>query len=436
MSCATRARPPSSRRRTPGSGVSRSTQGSVLVRYSGSSPGPGPGSASAYARSGPGRKAAGVRAGRRSARPPTAAKYSGSRVSPIVRRPCVGDPRLDGPGTVDRDALPRRLTARVARGRPAPTPPRISGMRSRDPSSPRTPPRSGAPSGSGSASAREVDAGDEDRCGDDGVVTRTRATQRARDPRRSAGTRAACATAAFSDPTPRACGPPLRREARAGATADHVGAGTYGIGAAAPCSSTITATSLPSALREHRLRLPRCGAPRARRRARQHRRVAPCARRPAAPVARELSARGSRAARLRRPASGAVGRPAAPALRAGARRTGERAGAAAALPATRPRTWIACSTPMPIIVVISDVPPTLTSGSGMPVTGAIPIVMPTFTKTWKRSVTTIRAGDGRAKTGRAAIGDDRGSRATRSARRAEGGSPHRRSRGSPRARRT
>ena len=43
----------------------------------------------------------------------------------------------------------------------------------------------------------------------------------------------------------------------------------------------------------------------------------------------------------------------------------------------------------------SDEPPTLTNGSGMPVTGAIPIVMPTFTKTWKSSAKTIAGRDDR-----------------------------------------
>ena len=46
---------------------------------------------------------------------------------------------------------------------------------------------------------------------------------------------------------------------------------------------------------------------------------------------------------------------------------------------------------MPSRFVTSDEPPTLTNGSGMPVTGAIPIVMPTFTKTWKRSAKTMPA---------------------------------------------
>ena len=39
--------------------------------------------------------------------------------------------------------------------------------------------------------------------------------------------------------------------------------------------------------------------------------------------------------------------------------------------------------------VIIDEPPTLTNGSGMPVIGARPIVIPTLTKTWNRKATTI-----------------------------------------------
>ena len=35
-----------------------------------------------------------------------------------------------------------------------------------------------------------------------------------------------------------------------------------------------------------------------------------------------------------------------------------------------------------------DVPPTAMNGSGMPVTGATPIVMPAFTNTWKRNAKT------------------------------------------------
>ena len=39
--------------------------------------------------------------------------------------------------------------------------------------------------------------------------------------------------------------------------------------------------------------------------------------------------------------------------------------------------------------MIIDEPPTETNGSGMPVIGAIPIVIPTLTKTWKRNTNTI-----------------------------------------------
>ena len=35
----------------------------------------------------------------------------------------------------------------------------------------------------------------------------------------------------------------------------------------------------------------------------------------------------------------------------------------------------------------------MTKGSGIPVTGAMPIVMPTLTKTWKRKANTIPPGD-------------------------------------------
>ena len=36
-----------------------------------------------------------------------------------------------------------------------------------------------------------------------------------------------------------------------------------------------------------------------------------------------------------------------------------------------------------------DEPPTVTNGSGMPVTGAMPIVIPTLTNTWNRNANTI-----------------------------------------------
>src|SRR5262249_954531 len=57
------------------------------------------------------------------------------------------------------------------------------------------------------------------------------------------------------------------------------------------------------------------------------------------------------------------------------------------LPA-RGRRWIERSKPTGRRFAIIDDPPTLTNGSGMPVIGAIPIVIPTLTKTWKSSATT------------------------------------------------
>ena len=61
----------------------------------------------------------------------------------------------------------------------------------------------------------------------------------------------------------------------------------------------------------------------------------------------------------------------------------------ASRPRPRPRAWIAWSTPIASRFAIIDEPPTLTIGSGMPVTGAIPIVIPTLTKTWNRNANTI-----------------------------------------------
>ena len=61
-----------------------------------------------------------------------------------------------------------------------------------------------------------------------------------------------------------------------------------------------------------------------------------------------------------------------------------------------PRAWIACRTPIAIRFATIDEPPTVTNGSGIPVTGAIPIVMPTLTKTWKRKRDHDPAGDDRA----------------------------------------
>ena len=49
------------------------------------------------------------------------------------------------------------------------------------------------------------------------------------------------------------------------------------------------------------------------------------------------------------------------------------------------------STPTPARFEIIAEPPTETNGSGMPVIGAMPIVMPTFTKTWNRNANTIPA---------------------------------------------
>ena len=61
----------------------------------------------------------------------------------------------------------------------------------------------------------------------------------------------------------------------------------------------------------------------------------------------------------------------------------------AARRAARRAAWIASSTPIASRFVIIDEPPTLTNGSGMPVIGAIPIVIPTLTKIWKRSAKTM-----------------------------------------------
>src|SRR5205823_7979119 len=55
----------------------------------------------------------------------------------------------------------------------------------------------------------------------------------------------------------------------------------------------------------------------------------------------------------------------------------------------RPRAWIASSTPIAARFAIIDEPPTLTNGSGMPVIGAMPIVIPTFTKIWNSKATTM-----------------------------------------------
>ncbi len=48
---------------------------------------------------------------------------------------------------------------------------------------------------------------------------------------------------------------------------------------------------------------------------------------------------------------------------------------------SRPRAWIACSTPTATRFATIDEPPTVTKASGIPVTGAMPIVIPTLTNT-------------------------------------------------------
>ena len=51
--------------------------------------------------------------------------------------------------------------------------------------------------------------------------------------------------------------------------------------------------------------------------------------------------------------------------------------------------WIASRTPIASRFAISAEPPTDTNGSGIPVTGAVPMFMPTLTKTWNRKANTI-----------------------------------------------
>ena len=85
--------------------------------------------------------------------------------------------------------------------------------------------------------------------------------------------------------------------------------------------------------------------------------------------------------------------------------------------------------------MIIDEPPTETNGSGMPVIGAMPIVMPTLTKTWKRNMND----DARRRRSRSrdrARRDDLQRLARRRAGRAAAGSRRRRSRAARRARRT
>ena len=52
---------------------------------------------------------------------------------------------------------------------------------------------------------------------------------------------------------------------------------------------------------------------------------------------------------------------------------------------SRPRSWIAWMTPTASSAVIVPEPPKLMKGSGMPVIGAMPIVIPTLMKTENRS---------------------------------------------------
>ena len=92
-----------------------------------------------------------------------------------------------------------------------------------------------------------------------------------------------------------------------------------------------------------------------------------------------------------------------------------------------PRAWMPWSTPMSTRFATIDEPPTVTNGSGMPVTGATPIVMPTFTNTWKRNATTRPARDDDA-VEIARAGDRPGGRARRRGGRGGAGSRSRRSR--------
>ncbi|OPZ64851.1 MAG: hypothetical protein BWY85_00948 [Firmicutes bacterium ADurb.Bin506] len=48
--------------------------------------------------------------------------------------------------------------------------------------------------------------------------------------------------------------------------------------------------------------------------------------------------------------------------------------------------YMFCSTAVLTIVTISELPPALKNGNGMPVQGDTFIVMPTFTKTWTRRI--------------------------------------------------
>ena len=45
-----------------------------------------------------------------------------------------------------------------------------------------------------------------------------------------------------------------------------------------------------------------------------------------------------------------------------------------------------CKMPSAIAMLTSDAPPCVTNGNGIPVIGMIPITIPTFTKSWKRTI--------------------------------------------------
>ena len=55
----------------------------------------------------------------------------------------------------------------------------------------------------------------------------------------------------------------------------------------------------------------------------------------------------------------------------------------------RARAWMLRRTPIAARFAIIAEPPTLMNGKGMPVMGAIPIVMPTLTKIWNMSAKTM-----------------------------------------------
>ena len=65
-------------------------------------------------------------------------------------------------------------------------------------------------------------------------------------------------------------------------------------------------------------------------------------------------------------------------------------------PASRPRAWMLCSTPIISRFATIDEPPTVTNGSGIPVTGATPIVMPDVDEDLEEEAEHEPAGDDRA----------------------------------------